>query len=52
MTDTTPLEVFVFFTLFPLGQIVSTPGALEACSAAHRRQCLTKPNVFGQSRFQ
>ena len=44
MTDTTPPEVFVFFapTLFPLGQIVSTPGALEACSAAHRRQCLNR----------
>jgi hypothetical protein len=44
MTDRTPPEVFVFFTppLFPLGRIVSTPGALEACSAAHRRRCLER----------
>ena len=28
--------------LFPLGQIVSTPGALEACSPVHLRRCLTR----------
>jgi hypothetical protein len=28
--------------LFPLGQIVSTPGALEACSPAYLAECLTR----------
>ncbi|HEY8099047.1 MAG TPA: hypothetical protein VIE65_23540 [Methylobacter sp.] len=44
MTDTPLPKVFVFFapTLFPLGQIVSTQGALEACSEAHRLQCLNR----------
>ena len=44
MTDTTPPKVFVFLAppLFPLGQIVSTPGALEACSHGHRLHCLTR----------
>jgi hypothetical protein len=26
--------------LFPMGQIVSTPGALEACPAEHLNRCL------------
>lgn len=44
MTDTTQPEVFVFFapTLFPLGQIVSTQGALEACSPVYRAHCLNR----------
>jgi hypothetical protein len=44
MNDNTPPEVFVFFapTLFPLGQIVSTPGALEACSPLYRAHCLNR----------
>jgi hypothetical protein len=44
MTDRTPLEAFVFFTptIFPLGRIVSIPGALDACSHAHRLQCLAR----------
>jgi hypothetical protein len=44
MNDTTQLEVFVFFapTLFPLGQIVSTPGALAACSPVYRAHCLNR----------
>jgi hypothetical protein len=29
-------------TFFPLGQIVSTPGALEACSHEHRILCLAR----------
>jgi hypothetical protein len=28
--------------LFPLGQIVSTPGALQTCSAAYLSQCLAR----------
>ena len=28
--------------IFPLGQIVSTPGALAACSHEHRLQCLNR----------
>jgi len=28
--------------LFPLGQIVSTPGALDACSHEHRIECLAR----------
>jgi hypothetical protein len=44
MTDTTPPEVFVFITppLFPLGQIVSTPGALKACSPVYLAHCLNR----------
>ena len=44
MTDTTPPQVFVFFApaLFPLGQIVSTQGALVTCSEAHRIECLNR----------
>lgn len=44
MTDTTSPKTVVFFapTLFPLGQIVSTPGALEACSEAYKLECLNR----------
>ena len=44
MNDITQPEVFVFFapTLFPLGQIVSTPGALAACSPVYRAHCLNR----------
>src|SRR5580658_1026855 len=36
-------EVFrVPVRLFELGQIVSTPGALEACSPEHMRECLAR----------
>ena len=44
MNDKTPPEVFVFFapTLFPLGQIVSTPDALAACSPVYRAHCLNR----------
>jgi hypothetical protein len=44
MIDTTPPSVFVFFapTRFFLGQIVSTQGAMGACSEAHRLKCLNR----------
>jgi len=44
MTDTTPPNVFILFAppLFELGQIVSTPGALAACSHGHRLKCLNR----------
>ncbi len=35
MTNTTSLK-----PLFPLGMIVSTPGALEACPSDYLTQCL------------
>jgi hypothetical protein len=40
--DTNPSAFRVPFKLFELGQIVSTPGALAACSRDYMGQCLTR----------
>ena len=39
-TDKPPFRIPV--KLFELGQVVSTPGALEACSREHLSACLTR----------
>ena len=41
-----PARAIPYKTLFPLGQVVATPGALDACTPQHLNACLYR-HAFG-----